>query len=149
MSESANPMDGPWVELTKWPYDDPLLHFRLRAADGGFAAEQEFYLDGEEMAELGRRLQVFLVGAASEIILSLGERGGGGPWVQLRCWLSDSVGRVALTIDVGNNRSGADRREACFTIRCEAAALNSLGARLVRWIATDEPSVRVDLAGEL
>ena len=149
MSEGANPLDVPWIELAKWPYADPVLHFRVRAADGGWAAEHEFYLDRDEMAELGRRLEAFSLAGAGEVILSLGERRGGGGWLHLRVWVADSSGRAALTLDVGNAESGADRREASFTIRCDVAALNSLGARLPRWLDTDAPALRVELASDL
>jgi hypothetical protein len=149
VSESANPPDAPWIELAKWPYAEPVLHFRIRAADGGWAAEHEFYLDRGEMAELGRRLEAFSAGGAGEIILSLGERHGAAAWLHLRVWVADSSGRAALTLDAGNAGSGAARREACFTIRCDVAALNDLGARLVRWLDTDAPALRAELTSDL
>jgi hypothetical protein len=149
VSESAGATDVPWIELAKWPYEDPVLHVRVRAGDGGYAAEQDFYLDGVELAELGRRLQAFSPASAGDIILSLGARGGSASWLRLRVWIADGSGRAALTLDVGNGRAGADRREACFTIRCDAAALNSLGTRLARWIDTDDPVLRVELTADV
>ncbi|HET7342634.1 MAG TPA: hypothetical protein VFL90_14320, partial [Methylomirabilota bacterium] len=75
--------------------------------------------------------------------------GGSAAWVRLRVWIADSSGRAALTLDVGNGQAGAARREACFTIRCDVAALNALGNRLVRWVTTDDPGLRVELAADV
>src|SRR6266545_3683564 len=139
-------MGSPWIEFTKWPYDEEMFHFHVAASDGGFGVAQEFYANVEDVIAFGSALEEFPRGLGDEVTLEAGRKGPRwAHWVSVRAYLYDSVGHAGVTVDVSNNVDDPYRREARVTIRCEVASLNHLGRSLVAWIRSHETTVRVDL----
>jgi hypothetical protein len=139
-------MQTAWIQFKKWPYEEGVFHLEIAASYDGYAAFQDFYIGASEIASLATRLQSFPSDVKDEIILASGERGT--TWahaVNLRFWVYDSAGHCAIAFDVSNNAAEPYTRNACFTIRCEAASLNQLGKDIATWIATDEESVVTEL----
>jgi hypothetical protein len=139
-------MQKPWIEFRKWQYEEDILHFEVEASDGKFSGAQEFYLDKEQLVDLGSRLRAFPRDAHDEVVLELGEPvGRWAYWVRLRFWVCDAVGHAALTVDLANNLKPPHGRTIGFTIQAEVASLNCLGERIASWVVSDEPSFRQEL----
>ncbi|PYM19283.1 MAG: hypothetical protein DMD81_04085 [Candidatus Rokuibacteriota bacterium] len=136
----------PWIEFTKWPYEEEMFHFQVAASDCGFSASQEFYGYADDVTTFGTALQAFPRGRGDEVVLEAGRRDMGfAHWVSVRVYLYDSVGHAAVALNVSNNGHEPYRREARFTIRCEVASLNQLGDALVHWIRSSARTVHVAL----
>lgn len=104
-------MAGPWIEFLKWPSDEEMLHFCVRASDGEYVAAQEFYGHASDLEQFGSALARFPASRREAC------NNGHDPW----------------------------RREARFTIRCEVASLNRLGAALQVWLHDSDQAIRVEL----
>src|SRR5262245_1299907 len=128
-------MTLPWLELTRWPYDEEgTWHLSVAASDGQYSATQECYCRAGDIAELARSLVVFPRTATDEVRFEAGSKEPGwAHWVSLRFFLYDRAGHAGVSIDVGNQGVEPYRQEARFTIRCEVSALNRLGKRLGAW----------------
>jgi hypothetical protein len=145
---SGHPMTSPWVEFTRWPYDEEgTWHLAVGASDGQYSATQECYCRPDDIAELARCLQAFPRSATDEVRFDAGSKDPGwAHWVSLRFFLYDRAGHAGMLVDVGNHSVEPYQQEARFTIRCEVSTLNRLGKRLAAWASERECSIREELA---
>ena len=140
-------MGWPWIEFVRWPYDDDASHFCVRASNGVYVAAQEFYGYPADIERFGRALAGFPRNRADEAHFEAGRPDlGWAHWLLLRAYLVDAAGRAAMLFQ---SRDGAEdpwRGEARFTIHCEVASLNRLGAALIAWGSREGVTVREELA---
>src|SRR5687767_5673001 len=98
-------MESPWLEFTRWPYDeDGTWHLDVGASDGQYSANQECYCHPNDIAELARRLEAFPRIATDEVRFDAGSKDPrSAHWVSLRFFLYDRAGHAGVSVDVGNN----------------------------------------------
>lgn len=140
-------MERPWIEFTKWPYEEHMWRFQVAAADRGFAACQEFYADAENILEFAGRLTSFPRDIGDVATMEIGVQDPGwAHWVKLHAYVVDGVGHAGLLVETSNNNPDPYRRDAHFVIRCEVASLNSLGQELAAWMNDEQSTCKVELA---
>ena len=120
------------IQFVRWPYDDEAWHVGIRAVDGGYRVEQEFYTYPADLLELAKRLCAF---RADEVLFEVGSKDPEwAHWVSLRVFIADTAGHAAVTVDVAKNGDEFTARSARLTMRCDVALLNRLGEELRRWV---------------
>ena len=135
-----------WIEFVRWPYAAEDWHVELRAADGGYRVEQEFYTDPSTLLDLADRLRAFPTHHQDEVLLEMGHKSPDwAHWVILRVFVVDTAGHAAVTIDVGNNGDWRRERAARFSIGCDVASLNRLGDELRDWIQKPDSTLHCQL----
>jgi hypothetical protein len=140
-------MTKPWVQFESWEYEEEIRHFEISASNGSYAASQDFYESLTSIEEFGRALKAFPRSAKDEVRLEIGSRGQKSAyWLLLRAYLYDATGHAALLFEACNNTIDPWREEARFTIRCEVASLNRLGAALVDWARNGSGCLREELS---
>ena len=141
-------MERPWIEFTRWPFDDDAGHFSVQASNGLYVAGQEFYGSPADIERFGRALAAFPRHPTDEARFEAGESDlRGAHWLVLRAYLHDAAGHAALLFQCRNGAEDPWRREARFTILCEVASLNRLGAALIAWGCQEGVTVREELLG--
>jgi hypothetical protein len=134
------------IELVRWPYEDEAWHVEIRATDGQYCAEQEFYTYPSDLVQLASRLRAFPAHRGAEVIFEAGSKDPKwAHWVFLRAFLVDAAGHAAMTVDVGNNGDEFRTRAARFTIECDVASLNRLGEQLGQWVEESGAALRCRL----
>ncbi len=135
-------MDELAISITRLPYDDSAWRVVIRACNGHFAGDQEFYIYAMELGEFGRRLAVFPSGPDDEACLVQGSRDGNWAYyLLLRAFLIDRAGHAALEFAFDNRQPTPDHAQASFFIPCEVAAINRLGQGLGAWLGNSRMSL--------
>jgi hypothetical protein len=84
--------------------------------------------------EFGAKLRAFPSSVKDSAVF---EYGADDPkqycWVRLRAYVYDSRGHTALEIFVQNNLEPPARASGVFSVKLEAATLNTLGQELIAW----------------
>lgn len=134
-------MDKPAVSFIRLPYDDPAWRVVIRASNGQFAGEQEFYADTTELDEFARRLAAFPIGPDDDARLVQGSGDGNwGYYLLVRAFLIDRAGHAALEFAFDNGQPSPDHARVNFFMRGEVEAINRLGWWLGAWLRdSDEP----------
>ena len=129
---------GLWLREV-WIDEPYFWNLELRASSGYMATGLElfnchpgvFSAFAEQLLAFGGRVE-------DEAVLGLGEDAKSTSELILRAYLHDRVGHAALQVFTDNKMAAPDNEAAQFTIRCEVAALNRLGAALLTWIQQPE-----------
>jgi hypothetical protein len=145
-ADTITGMHRPWVEVAKWPYEEEMQHFQVAASNGLFTATQDFYANVTDVEALAESLKAFPRSSTDEVRFEVGStEPGQADSFSLRAWLYDPVGHAALTFAVCSVGKDPWRQEARFTIRCQVASLNRLGASLLQWVRGEQQRVREEL----
>lgn len=131
-------MDAPFVIIRRTPYEEPyVLSLEIRASNGTFSGATDFYVDASEVRAMGVALTRFPSRAGDEFVY---EYGSGDPadrfyrYFRMRAYTLDRAGHCALQLAMNLNESEPGEGACRFSIHpLEAAALNRLGALLVRF----------------
>ncbi|MDT5123931.1 MAG: hypothetical protein QOC96_3413 [Acidobacteriota bacterium] len=118
-------------------YDAP--HVEVSVSGGGFAAQQDSYIEDDEWIEFGAALKAFPESLEHEVIFENGApEGKYYCYILLRAFVYNGVGHSALELKISNNSKPPHSAAAHFYIPCEAAMLNRLGDALVAWARSKE-----------
>jgi hypothetical protein len=135
-------MDKPAISIIRLPYDESAWRVVIRASNGQFAGDQEFYTDAPELGKFGRRLAAVPSGPDDEACLVQGSRDGNWTYyLLLQAFLIDRAGHAALEFAFDNRQPSPDHAQAGFFIRCEVAAINRLGHGLGAWLKGSDASL--------
>lgn len=122
-----------------WVDDDEMLQVEVSLQGSGYAATQDVYVYPADLEKFGHRLEAFPASASDEAMLEIGSADEKAYcWLKLRAYVYDGRGHSALELCVKRNGAPHVCAQAQFSVQIEAASLNSLGAQITKWAASNE-----------
>ncbi|MES2707668.1 MAG: hypothetical protein V4726_13830 [Verrucomicrobiota bacterium] len=134
-------MNEPGISLRRFGYDDECWKVEVTASNGRFAATFDFYTHPMELAPFAEALLTFPRDVHDEAKFEQGAHSSEPAYhLLIRSFLYDGPGHSAIEFAVHDHPARRFTPSAHFYVPAEAAAINRLGQKLLRWLqCADEP----------
>ena len=124
-------------KLTRIPYEEPYhLQLEVEASNTRQKGYLVYYSSASDLADIGKALSDFPTNDLDEFLYELGSEDPEqrfAHYLRLRFFMTRPTGASGIEVHFSNNEPAPFRELTAFTIPCEVAGLNRLGALFSRF----------------
>jgi hypothetical protein len=125
------------ILVKRYPYEEPYhLQLEFLVSNGGFCGNTDIYCNADDLKTIGMALKAFPKNVSDEYQYEYGSENPKDRFYRnfvLRAYITDSVGHCAVQIEINNNNSEPYEGKCKFSIQADAASINRLGDRFIRF----------------